>query len=212
MDISWFMRALKESIARWANEEDVCKGRFWEGRFRSQALLDVPASISAMAYVDLNPVRAGMAPDLEASDFTSVQERLREVLVAAKEEGVDARGQPIAAGRDCRSSLKPFGGDETCDQVNALPFSLSDYLVLCDWTGLTVRDDKRGKITRRLEGVLVDLVLDEARWQELALAVQARALVMIGDLRLVQSANDRHGRGWMAGQQWLARIYGVSAG
>jgi hypothetical protein len=75
-DLSWFMRTLNEHIARQANAEDGVRGRLWEGRFKSQALLDEPALLAAMAYVDLNPVRARMAETPESSDYTSLQERI----------------------------------------------------------------------------------------------------------------------------------------
>lgn len=75
-DLSWFMRVLNESIARMANKEDGVKGHFWEGRFKSQALLDEQAVLSVMAYVDLNPIRANMAEGLHDSEHTSIYKRL----------------------------------------------------------------------------------------------------------------------------------------
>ncbi|MES1189684.1 MAG: alpha-amylase family glycosyl hydrolase [Steroidobacter sp.] len=74
--IDWFMRGVNETIARMANDEENLKGRFWEGRYKSQALLDEAALLTCMAYVDLNPVRANITDDLVTSDFTSIQQRL----------------------------------------------------------------------------------------------------------------------------------------
>ena len=77
-DLSWYMRVLNESISRMANAEDGVTGRFWEGRFKSHALLDEAAVLTAMAYVDLNPIRARLATVPEDSAFTSIAERLQE--------------------------------------------------------------------------------------------------------------------------------------
>lgn len=39
-DLGWFMKALKEPLARLANKEDNCKGTFWEARYKSIAIDD----------------------------------------------------------------------------------------------------------------------------------------------------------------------------
>ncbi|CAK0779908.1 transposase [Gammaproteobacteria bacterium] len=70
------MRVLNESIAREANREGGVKGCFWDGRFKSQALLDEATLLSAMAFVDLNPIRAGIAFTHEESGHTSIQARI----------------------------------------------------------------------------------------------------------------------------------------
>jgi REP element-mobilizing transposase RayT len=78
--MSWFMGKVNEGIARQANKEDKVTGRFWEGRYKCQALMDESALVACMAYVDLNPVRANIAENLQQSDYTSIQKRINKLV------------------------------------------------------------------------------------------------------------------------------------
>jgi REP element-mobilizing transposase RayT len=147
-DISWFMRNLNEYIARQANNEDKCTGRFWEGRFKSQALLDESAVLACMAYVDLNPIRAKLANTPESSEHTSIQSRIQ----AVKQK----KHQP--------TNLMPFIGNPRQNMPKGIAYSLKDYCELVDTTGRIIREDKRGSINSHYSPILQRLGLDDEQW------------------------------------------------
>ena len=163
-DLSWFMKCLNEPIARMANQEDNCTGHFWESRFKCQPLLSEEALLSCMAYVDLNPVRAGMADTPEDSEFTSVQERIKPKFDAEAAIRLQQDNQFL---NEFNLSIKPLLHFDTTIKNEAqfgIPFPFSDYLKLVDWTGRAIRNDKRGHIPSNLPPILQRLNIPIDRW------------------------------------------------
>lgn len=198
-DISWFMRCLNEHIARLANLEDGCKGRFWEGRFRSQALLDDVALLTAMAYVDLNPIRAGIASTLEESDFTSIQERLRAHTPEPASQPDNLRP---------RIPLVRFGSPQA-PKGEVIRTNLRAYLELVEWTGRRIVAGKRGSISTDTPPILQDSHIDMAAWEQLMRPsgnVFGRA---VGRVKRMKKHAQKLGQCWIRGLAWSHRLYGT---
>ena len=63
-DVSAFMKELKQRFSRWFNRRHERFGTLWAERFKSVIVEDQPLSLEAVAaYIDLNPVRAGLVED-----------------------------------------------------------------------------------------------------------------------------------------------------
>jgi REP element-mobilizing transposase RayT len=196
MDISWLMRSINEFIARKANKEDNCAGRFWEGRFKSQALLDENALLTCMAYVDLNPIRAKMANSIERSEYTSAHERIH---------GNASQHIAKALENDPIKSLYGFVGDKSQDTPEGIPFSLIDYLELLDWTSRVLRNDKRGVVLGTQPQLLYVLGIDDETWCELASSFGKNYHGAVGSLEELASYAEHTGKCWIAKKNVLHR-------
>jgi len=165
--LSWFMKCLNEPIARKANAEDCCKGHFWEARFHSQALCTEKALIAAMAYVDLNPIRAKMAKTPETSDHTSIQNRI--LGISNQQVQTATVSRLIGAGELFHfelsiKPLKPFANDSFAKCDDALPMLERDYLSLVDNTARNVIHGKRGHMGAHTASILKRLGLSSEQW------------------------------------------------
>ncbi|MCG7985457.1 MAG: transposase [Candidatus Thiodiazotropha lotti] len=196
-DISWFMRCLNEHLAHKANEEDKCKGRFFEGRFKSQALLDEGAVLTCMSYVDLNPIRASMAETPEESDFTSIQERIKVYIEKQRSDNVS---QP-------RTKLYPFAKTKGNKPLNGIDFAEEDYFRLLDWTGRAIRNDKRGSIPEDLAPILERLNLKPDVWLKSINNYNKDYFTAVGSIEHIKSYALALKKHWFQGQNAAKNNY-----
>ena len=129
-DISWFMRCLNHPIAVQANKEDNCKGHFFEARFDSKSLDDFESLITCMTYVDLNPIRAGMATTPENSDYTSIQERIKPTFDLGNVIEELSTHQALTDFGGELKPLMPFLDSINEDEEEGIPMPYSAYLEL----------------------------------------------------------------------------------
>ena len=219
--LSWFMRTLCEPMARIANREDSCSGRFWEGRFKSQILLDETAVLACSMYVDLNPIRAGIAATPETSEFTSAYERIAAwqesqlgetaATSTATRETTEPCGPPIASrdgwlspvpDGDVRPSAAPAASTVSARRASDrgfLPMTLDAYLTLLDWTGRQVRADKRGAIPDDLRPILERLQVNAETWVESVVNFGRWFHRAVGRASSMAARAKRNGKCWFQG-------------
>jgi len=170
--LSWYMRCINEALARQSNREDGCKGRFWEGRFGCQALLDESAIIRCMTYVELNPIRADIAKTTETSEHTSVKVRIE--------------------GRD--GGLLGF-----IDQGGPIPLTRLEYFELVDWTARQVHRDKRGKMPDHLPPIVERLGYSGRGWQREMQSYGKWYARAVGTLSSLERYCKHLGQRWLKG-------------
>lgn len=193
--ISWFMRVVCESVARRANAEDEVSGRFWEGRFKSQALLDETAVYTCMSYVDLNPVRAGLATTLEGAAFTSIKQRLDELA------GKPADG-PLVALAPLRGETRGGAGKR-----RALDIRFDDYVELLDWTGRAQRAKPGGKLRGAPPALLASLRVDVEAWLGAMRGPALATMTSVGSAERMDAEAARRGRKWVRGKRAAAELF-----
>jgi REP element-mobilizing transposase RayT len=170
--LSWFMKCLKEPLARLANRQDSARGAFFEERFKSIAILDEEALLATCTYIDLNPVAAGIAEVPEESAYTSITIRVEHAkdqgripdLTAAKSGSV--AGSSASAGLEDSIWLCPVEDRRKVDSSREgmlEGFSLGNYLLLVEHTGRLFRDGK-AVITAELSGILERIGSSAETW------------------------------------------------
>ena len=208
-DIGWFMKSLKEPLSRLANEEDDCKGTFWEGRYKCTRLVDESALLAALSYVDLNPVRGFMAVSPEKSDYTSVKCRCdaRNAKQVLAQKKVSSRLYGVTENVACSDHWLSPVFEAPCGPPGSslLPITFDQYLQLLDWTGRKIRGDKSGAIPSGLRPVLQRLDIEIDNWHRTVNTFGSRFCRIAGKVDSMKEAAVRAGlqffRGFEAARQ-----------
>ena len=221
--LSWLMGRLNEFIARAANKEDGVKGRFWEGRFKCQILLDEAAIAGCMVYVDLNPIRSGVAATPEESNFTSIQQRIRawyNSTISAPHAPTQEEAQQMqpassdknmtvpenTSAPDPTSAHLPGPSDSWLCPIHSGPqrrgileMTEAEYFDLVDRSGRMVRSDKRGFIDADLDPILNRIGAIPKAWANTVLHFGSAFWLAAGRLVQMRSFADRLDKCWFKG-------------
>jgi hypothetical protein len=159
-----------------------------------------------MAYVDLNPIRAGIAKTILTSEHTSVQQRAKAYQHALAKRKPAKKDKPLDV-----SALMPFHvasqEPESFTQQNTLPMTLGDYLELVDWTGRVIRHDKKGAIPANISPILAQLHLNEKHWITSVKHFNRKFFTVVGHAQRLQAIAAEMKQKWVKGIRGSLALY-----
>lgn len=132
-DLGEFMKVLLLRFSRWFNTQHERTGTLWESRFKSVLVEEGEAAKTIAAYIDLNPVRAGMVEDPADYRWSSYGEAvgggargdgkkaragLVRALRAHRGREADAKHWPGEVSREYRMLLLQGAGEKLKEVVN----------------------------------------------------------------------------------------------
>lgn len=214
--LSWVMKCLKEPLSRLVNKAEKCTGAFFEGRFKSIMILDQEALLSVCAYIDLNPVAAGIAAAPESRPLTSCKDRVDHAKELGRAEDLSAALRGSVAGSQAAGGLEdglwliPIEDRRRIDSVREgmlEGFTLGNYLLLVEHIGRLIREGKAA-ISTELAGVFARLGFSAEAWQ--ARVIKLSGGRMLG--RFFSASRDRlREAASKLGVQRLANLNGCPA-
>jgi hypothetical protein len=168
------MKCLKEPLSRLANRQDNTRGAFFEGRFKSIAILDEESLLATCAYIDLNPVAAGIVEVPETSPHTSITRRVEHVSAQGRIDDLktaehgSAAASTVSTGLEDSLWLCPVENrlrlDPKASREGMLEdFPLGSYLILADYTGRLLREGKAA-ITAEVSAILERVGTNAETW------------------------------------------------
>jgi|688.fasta_scaffold00158_56 hypothetical protein len=151
MDLGWFHKCLKEPLSRLINKIDGTRGTIFASRYKSIGILDDASLLRVMAYVDLNPVAAGVAKLPETSLYTSIRQRvdnvLREMRLSDLKSVIKAMGVTTIklASLETKCWLMPIEDSADFKEIRKGiidRITVGHYFLLVDLTGRYFREGK----------------------------------------------------------------------
>ena len=187
-DLGWFMKALKEPLARKINKEEGARGSLWQPRYKSIAVMDDTVALTTSIYIDLNVVAAGIAKTPEESQHTSIKQRIDHARKSGKLCVLSAALKGSVAGSNAAGDIEqdhwlvPIEDRRSRFQGSREGmiegFSLGSYVLLLDYVGRLWREGK-AHMSDEVKDVFTRLGVDAESWPRLL----SKMLASDGNLR-----------------------------